>query len=249
MCFITLMYKVVPGHAVVLAANRDEFLDRPSLPPHRLGEGVWGGQDARAGGTWLGVGAGGRVVAITNILSRPAPVPGARSRGLLCLDLLKLPPHRDCQGVLESYVLEHRYSEFNLLLAEEGAAWVATYNGGELGIAELSSGIHFVGNGLPEEHSDPKVQRAGKLIHPPLDIHEALGTLMAACRDHGSGNDRDAGTTTGPDALCVHGERHGTVSSTIIALRDGLFARSLYFFADGNPCQREYHDLSGMLGK
>ena len=80
MCFLALLHRIVPGHPIVLAANRDESLDRPGLPPSELVPGLWGGRDPRAGGTWLCVNSSGLVAAVANILSPLAPGPSARSR-------------------------------------------------------------------------------------------------------------------------------------------------------------------------
>ena len=56
MCLIVFAWQ--PGHALPLlvAANRDEFYARPSLPlaAWEDAEGVFAGRDLEAGGTWLG---------------------------------------------------------------------------------------------------------------------------------------------------------------------------------------------------
>ena len=62
-------------------------------------------------------------------------------------------------------------------------------------------------------------------------------TGLAPCRDHGGRDDR-------ADAICVHGHAHGTLSSTIIALHASTPARSIYLYADANPCSTDYRDLS-----
>ena len=69
-----------------IAANRDEFLDRPTAPLHRWslpnGVAVVGGRDLRDGGTWLGLNDSGRVAMLTNVRDAQ-PQPAARSRGEL----------------------------------------------------------------------------------------------------------------------------------------------------------------------
>ena len=75
-----------PGMPLLIASNRDEFFDRPTLPLHRWalpnGIEVVGGRDQRDGGTWLGVNAQGRVAMLTNVRSA-SMAPAARSRGEL----------------------------------------------------------------------------------------------------------------------------------------------------------------------
>ena len=69
MCLIVFAWQ--PGHALPLlvAANRDEFYARPSLPlaAWEDAEGVFAGRDLEAGGTWLGLGPAGRFAALTNV--------------------------------------------------------------------------------------------------------------------------------------------------------------------------------------
>jgi len=57
MCLVLVAHRVHPRYPLVLAANRDEFYERPTAPLQ-----VWpdapeivAGRDLRGGGTWLGV--------------------------------------------------------------------------------------------------------------------------------------------------------------------------------------------------
>ncbi|WP_207948605.1 NRDE family protein, partial [Pseudomonas aeruginosa] len=90
MCLIVFAWQ--PGHALPLlvAANRDEFYARPSLPlaAWEDAEGVFAGRDLEAGGTWLGLGPAGRFAALTNVRD-PSQALGKRSRGELVADFLR----------------------------------------------------------------------------------------------------------------------------------------------------------------
>ena len=66
MCTLVLAAGVFPGASLVIVANRDELLDRPSSPPLRWSEGFVAPRDDLAGGTWLGINAAGVFVGITN---------------------------------------------------------------------------------------------------------------------------------------------------------------------------------------
>jgi len=86
MCLIAFALNARPGVPLLLAANRDEFFDRPTARLHRWaladGSQVVAGRDLREGGTWLGVASSGRVAMLTNV--RSAETPAARlSRGEL----------------------------------------------------------------------------------------------------------------------------------------------------------------------
>src|SRR5262249_24055447 len=91
MCTLAIYFKAVPGWPVIVAANRDEFLARPTLQPTPLLDDphVVGGKDLRAGRTWLGINQFGMLAGLLNRRSPEPPNPGARSRGLLCLDALR----------------------------------------------------------------------------------------------------------------------------------------------------------------
>jgi len=87
MCLIAFAVGMRPGLPLLLAANRDEFFDRPTAPWQRWalpgGAEVLGGRDLRDGGTWLGVSPNARVAMLTNVRSPQAASGGQRSRGEL----------------------------------------------------------------------------------------------------------------------------------------------------------------------
>ena len=84
-CLILFAYRVVPRQPLVLAANRDEFHDRPSLAAHWWEDApsIYGGRDRRAGGTWLGVSRQGRLAAVTNWTDQSRRASAPESRGNL----------------------------------------------------------------------------------------------------------------------------------------------------------------------
>lgn len=86
MCLIAFALNADPACPLLIAANRDEFLDRPTAPLHRwvLDDGtvVVGGRDLRDGGTWLGLSPQGRVAMLTNV-RQPVMTTARRSRGEL----------------------------------------------------------------------------------------------------------------------------------------------------------------------
>ncbi|KAF8272807.1 NRDE protein-domain-containing protein [Lactarius quietus] len=127
-----------PEYALVLCANRDEFLDRPTLPAHfhsfealsqpvsvsnaavqpdKGTSSVLSGRDMLAGGAWLGIHRPtGRVALLTNI-TEPWSV-YASSRGTLVASFLGDP----CGDLTsEATALTRRttpYAGFNMLLLE-----------------------------------------------------------------------------------------------------------------------------------
>ncbi|MFG0629952.1 NRDE family protein [Pseudomonas sp. xss_2] len=118
MCLIVFAWR--PGHALplIVAANRDEFHARPTqaLAAWEDAPGVYAGRDLEAGGTWLGVGPGGRFAALTNIRDPHQPL-GPRSRGELVAAYLR------GELAVEAYLDQvasrsAQYSGFNLLVGD-----------------------------------------------------------------------------------------------------------------------------------
>ena len=68
MCLILFAWQAHPRYPLVVAANRDEFHDRPTAPVEFWQESpsILAGRDIQAGGTWMGVSRNGRFAAISN---------------------------------------------------------------------------------------------------------------------------------------------------------------------------------------
>lgn len=84
MCLIAFAIQASARWPLVIAANRDEFFNRPALPlaawTTPAGHPLLSGRDLRGGGTWLGITPGGRVAMLTNVRQGDHPV-YAKSRG------------------------------------------------------------------------------------------------------------------------------------------------------------------------
>ena len=86
MCLIALAIDQSRRFPLVVAANRDEFFNRPSArlawwTPDSGGPAILGGRDLVAGGTWLGLTAQGRLAMVTNVRDPSRVDPEAPSRG------------------------------------------------------------------------------------------------------------------------------------------------------------------------
>lgn len=68
MCLILFAWQVHPRYPLVVAANRDEFHDRPTATAEFWAENpeILAGRDLQAGGTWMGVSKKDRFAAISN---------------------------------------------------------------------------------------------------------------------------------------------------------------------------------------
>ena len=172
MCLLLIALKQHPDYPLIVAANRDEYYDRPSeqarfWPDHPQ---LLAGRDTVAGGTWLGITRQGRFAAVTNVRaaepegSAPGSRTALRSRGELTKRyLLNNMDSRDYLNQLRDH--QHLYGGFNLLVGTTRSLFYGSNRHDNL--IELPPGIHGLSNGQLNEEW-PKV-RQGK---------QALAALM-----------------------------------------------------------------------
>ena len=236
---------MVEGFPLVLAANRDEHYDRPSATPGTInGElQIIAGIDLRAGGTWLG--ANGRGI-IAGILNRRAngespPFAGVRSRGRLCLDLLQCRSIAEAESFLRSHRL--RYNPFTAVIADRFDALVSYNNGTEIILQSLAPGLHVFSSAAQFDLHSAKAERAYSLFAKAArgknlaqsDGVDTIAALQPVLADHSLAADSaDPG-----DAICVHREGSGTVSSSIVRF-GAAESRFENFYCDGAPCSNAF---------
>lgn len=120
MCLIALAYQPNEDHQLVVAANRDEFHERPTASASFWPSepNILAGRDLQGGGTWMAVDRKGRFAALTNY-SEPTPDPlPPTTRGELITNFLS-------ETVSAKHYLTsisnraQDYRGFNLLLMDE----------------------------------------------------------------------------------------------------------------------------------
>ena len=179
MCLILFAWRAHPEHALVVAANRDEFFERPSLPAAYWDDrpGILAGRDLTARGTWLGVTRSGRFASITNYRNPAERRDDAPSRGQLVTDFLASadPPAAHFAGVARR---AQQYNGFSMLAAD--ARSLAFYSNRDGGVREVEAGVHGLSNHLLDTPW-PKVakgkERLGDLLSRRFD-HEAYLEML-----------------------------------------------------------------------
>jgi len=235
-CTILLAWRAFPGTPIVLAANRDELIARPSAPPSALQERppIYGGRDLLAGGTWLAVSGDGRVCAVTNRhLGGEGPVipdPARRSRGEIPVDLLNADP--DGIETALSHLGPGRYNPVNVLWLSADRALVAHVDDtGPVRVVNLRAGAHVLTTRDVDDARSPKVAMllAGmdRVMASADSADAAMAGMRAMLADHTSA------TGSPVDAACIHGEVYGTVSASTVIAGSG---RLVYEHAPGRPC-------------
>lgn len=222
MCLIVFAWQ--PGHALplIVAANRDEFHARPSLPLAHWADAPWiiAGRDLQAGGTWLGVDSSGRFAALTNI-RKPGSPAGERSRGEL--------PERYLRGQLspQAYLDEvsgqlRHYAGFNLLVGDDQQLW---YLNSDIGVAQrLEAGIYGLSNA--ELNTPwPKLLRAREALHGCLDAADTQA-LLRLLSDAQPAGDAELPNTGVPyewekrlSSIFIASADYGTRASTVVIRR------------------------------
>jgi uncharacterized protein with NRDE domain len=162
MCTVVLLIR--PGHAwpLVLAANRDEMLDRSWDPPGAHwpdGSGIVAGRDRTAGGTWMGVNGDGVVAAVLNRPGSLGPATGKRSRGELPLLALAYPSAAKgaaAVGKMDAAA----WRSFNLVIADRmGAFFIRGLGHGSPEPIPLMPGLHMITAHDPDDPESPRVAR------------------------------------------------------------------------------------------
>jgi uncharacterized protein with NRDE domain len=241
-CTLAIYFRMFDDYPLIVAANRDEHYDRPSAPP-RLGETapkIIAGRDLRAGGTWLGVNEIGLLAGILNrhFDGQNAVEAAARSRGLLCMDVLMRSSAVAAGEFLQTD--RHRYNPFTLLFADRNDAFVS-YNEEQTIITQkLTPGLHVFSSAAAFDLRSAKAERAYALFERPEihaclargDLNELVSALQEALADHtlAPGSDNPG------DAICVHRDGSGTVSSSILVYLKPQ-SRFDIFFCAGPPCR------------
>ena len=253
MCTFVILFR--PGHAwpVIVAANRDEMIARPWLPPARHWPDrprVIAGRDALAGGTWFGLNDWGVIAGMLNRRGTLGPQAGKRSRGELPLEALD---HDDARSAANALVhLEPRsYRSFNMVIADRNDAfWLRLKGEDETGNGDgmenrrlkprsveafpIPDGLSMI---TARERNDPASPRIRRYLPrferaPPPDPGTgdwAAWQALLASREHDAQSGPRGAMTIAPD------QGYGTVSASLIALPARADVKPVWLFAPSQP--------------
>jgi uncharacterized protein with NRDE domain len=225
-CSIFLAYRAHPLYRLIVAANRDEFFDRPTAPARYWCDQprVLAGRDLRGGGTWLGLGPDQRFAAVTNFRDPSAPA-GTKSRGLMVRDFIA--GDEDPQTFLTQVASERtQYSGFNLFAADAKQLWY--FSNRDTAPRQLAAGVFGLSNHLLDTRW-PKVERGKVRLRELVETGsmirtEALFELLA--------DDAQAADTELPDtgigiakeralsSIFIRTPDYGTRSATVLLIDD-----------------------------
>ncbi len=236
----TVITLIRPGHAwpVMLAANRDERLERAWDPPGAYWPRLIGGRDRLGGGSWMAVNRHGVVAAVLNRVGSLGPAPGKRSRGELPLRALEAASAEEA-GAMVSGWDAGLWRPFNMVLADHrGGLYVEGLGEGRPLVSPLPEGISMVTAYRP---NDPASARTVRHLPrwraaPPPESPDDWGAWPALLADSGGGP---------AEALNVPPRNgFGTVASSLLALG----AELRWDFAGGPPDVAPFQPVAGLSG-
>lgn len=224
MCLILFAYRTNATRPLVVAANRDEFYERPAREAHwwhhagtdGAGIELFGGRDLQAGGAWLAVARDGRFAAVTNWSERPTP-PAPASRGDLARDFLAdAETARDFAGSIEGDL----YNGFNLLLFDGEEMIYASNRSGEL--KALEPGVYgltntWLGDRWPKAvHGARALSQAAAHASP----RELIALLARPHLPVARAYDGDLQPERSFSPCFITGDHYGTRASTVVIATD-----------------------------
>ncbi|MBO9128600.1 NRDE family protein [Bacillus sp. 165] len=167
MCLINFAYKIDPNYDLIVAANRDEFYNRPTARAHFWEDAphVLAGRDLEKMGTWMGVTKQGRFAALTNYRDPSEITSNKRSRGEVVSQFLlgEASPQDYVKHIQQN---RREYPGFNLLVGDRNSLFY--YSNIEDNIHLLQPGLYGISNHLLDTPW-PKVQKGKEGLRQCLE--------------------------------------------------------------------------------
>ena len=222
MCLVAIALDQSRRFPLVIAANRDEFFQRPAArlawwSPGAGQPDILGGRDLEAGGTWLGLTAKGRLALITNVRDPANRDPNAPSRGSIVTRWLNGDLTADRFWM---HTALSGYNGFNLVAADfrRGECFFASSQ--DSNPMRLERGLYGLSNASLDTPW-PKVTQLKERVRESVDGAESLDMLAVELFD--AMNDR----TPAPDEQLpmtgVPHELEKALSPAFIRTPDGAY--------------------------
>ncbi|UZE95540.1 NRDE family protein [Alkalimarinus alittae] len=229
MCLILFAWNPDSEEQLIVAANRDEFYNRPSQTAHRWKDNhhIIAGRDLQQQGTWLGITQSGRFAAVTNYRAtdnRQYPY----SRGALTSSFLKSEqsPEEYLHQIHDS---QHQYAGFNLLVGDTSSLHYFS-NRSEQPPRRLEKGIYGLSNHLlntPWPKVTTGIKQFSQVVNGPLKAGTEKEKALLKLLQH----DQPADDALLPDTgvgkmlekllspLFIRSPSYGTRASTVVQIQ------------------------------
>ena len=234
MCTLVILRRPRHRWPVLIGANRDEMIERPSKPPGRHWPDrpeLVAGLDMLAGGSWLGINDWGVAAAVLNRHGSLGPL----------LD------HADAAAAAEalSDLDPAAYRTFNLIVADESRGfWLRHAGGPRIELKPLKEGLSMIAAGDLDDLATRRLElalpafRAWPIPDPDHNDWSGWQSLL--------GSTRAPPNEPATAAMRFRTDGYGTVSSALIGLpaRDEQDRRPIFRFAEWLPHPSPWHDVT-----
>ncbi|MFC4559058.1 NRDE family protein [Virgibacillus kekensis] len=172
MCLINFQINDHPNYKLIVAANRDEFYQRPTAPAHYWKDNpyILAGRDLVQNGTWLGITKDGQFAALTNYRNPGEDTADKLSRGSIVRDFLSEdgPPLQFLESLQEK---KNNYAGFNVIVGSADALY--HYSNANDTITNVPAGTHGLSNHLLNTPW-PKVVKGKQQLQTYLEKNKQL---------------------------------------------------------------------------
>jgi uncharacterized protein with NRDE domain len=223
MCLIVIAWNVLNDLPLVVAANRDEWRDRPAQPAHWWPDHphLLAGRDLQAGGTWMGITVEGRFAAVTNFRDPSDKRSTAKSRGGLVTEFLA-GTESPARFLSNLSARASDYNGFNLIVGDGRNLFY--YGSREGSTRPIEAGVHGLSNHLLDEPW-PKVVRGRHALQAALTDLDPSPRLFELLSDAGAARDEELPQTgvgisweRRLSSPLITGADYGTRASTVMTV-------------------------------
>ena len=247
MCTALISIKQKPNLSIIILHNRDEMLDRDSLPM-AWREGFLHGLDVQSGGTWLTISRSGFFAVLTNVWN-PNSNFGA-SRGSIVPKVMNLSSLEDIESFL---MTDHaQYSPFNLIYGNLERVMAFSTTTGKCG--PLEKGTHTITSGNVNDRRFKSERLRDQFLGTKAAEPETDGEALLAILQDRTLPDSPEGrladefgdaTAAKLGSIFVDLPTYGTVSSTILRISNSnrIWAVERTHTRQGDTATRQFsHD-------
>lgn len=244
MCTLIILRRPVHDWPLIIAANRNEKVDRLPCPPGRHWpdrDNVTAVQDSLASGSWLGINDYGLAAGILNRSNTLEHNLNLRSRGELTLEALD---HAEAKAVAKAFLElnPHAYRPFNLFVGDANDAFLIS-SLDELGkpgmhLTSIPLGVSMLTDKNLNDPSSPRIKHYlprfinAQSPEPDKNNWTDWQKLLAA-------KEFEDGACPSDAMMTPPSNGSGTVSSSLLALPAASFPplKPCWLFAAGAPNQ------------
>lgn len=197
MCTLIIAHRIFAGFPIVVAANRDELLDRPSETPRIRADNpnILAPKDLQRGGTWIGVNESGVFAGLTNRMDIKSK-PGRTSRGKIIIDALRQNSSAAAIAAISEKMSGEELNGFNSIIADQNNAFLMRGDGEKITYSPITGLFVITNHGIGDEGTS--------------DIPKRVTAILRIWKERGMIAREPVPKTLDP-LLTIHdGWRHGT---------------------------------------